>query len=119
MAEIKIETSAGTREGTRILRVSGPFTIESVDAFESVAEILNDPVIIIDLTEVPYMDSTALGAIVSLHRPSQSHQRQYAVVGASERLRTMFRIARVNDILVTYPPSMTRYRSCDLKPPGN
>lgn len=39
------------------------------------------------------MDSCALGAIMGLHRPSQSHQRQYAVVGASERLRTMFRVA--------------------------
>ena len=110
MAEVKIETITGTREGTRILRLTGPFTLEGVFAFQSIADSLNETVVIIDLTDVPYMDSCALGSIMGLHRPSQSHQRQYVVVGASERLRTMFRVAccarselaRVDDILVTY-----------------
>ena len=103
MAEVKIESIAGTHEGVHILRLSGPFTVEGVYAFESIAQSLNDPLVIIDLTDVPYMDSCALGAIMGIHRPSQSHQRQCAIVGASERLRTMFRIARVDDILVMYP----------------
>jgi anti-anti-sigma factor len=84
----------------RILRLSGPFTLEGVGAFQSVTEILNDPVVIIDLIEVPYMDSAALGAMLSLHRSSASHHRRYAIVASSERILTMFRVARVDDILL-------------------
>ena len=102
MAEVKIDSIAGNREGTRILRLSGPFTMQGVYAFESIAKSLNESLVIIDLTDVPYMDSCALGAIMGVHRPSQSHQRRYALVGACERLRTMFRVARVDDILLTF-----------------
>ena len=103
MAEVRIESLPGTQVSVRILRLSGPFTMEGVYAFESVASTVIEPLVIIDLTDVPYMDSCALGAIMGLYRPSESHQRQYVVVGASERLRTMFRITRVDDILVMYP----------------
>lgn len=102
MGEVKIESITGTRAGTRILRLSGPFTLEGVYAFQSIADRLNEPVIIIDLTEVPYMDSVALDSIMRLHRPSQLHRRRCAVVGASERLRTMFRVARIDDVLLTF-----------------
>jgi anti-anti-sigma factor len=119
MAEVKIETRAGTREGMRILRLSGPFTLEGVYAFQSAAEILNDPVIIIDLTEVPYMDSAARGALISLHRSSASHQRRFAIVGASERILTMFRVARVDDILLTFRTVEEAERKLGFKAAAN
>jgi len=89
------------------------------DAFESIAQSLNDPVVIIDLTDVPYMDSCALGAIMGLHRPSQSHQRHYVLVGASERLRTMFRLTHVDDILVTYSTVEEAQQKLDARAAGN
>ena len=102
MAVVQVQSVPGTNASTRILRLSGPFTIEGVDAFESVASTMTEPLVIIDLTGVPYMDSCALGALMGLHRPSESHQRQYAVVGPSERLRAIFCITRVDDILVQF-----------------
>ena len=102
MAVVKVESLPGTHASIRILRLSGPFTIEGVDAFESAATTATEPLVILDLTDVPYMDSCALGSLMGLHRPSESDRRQYAIVGASERVRAIFRIARVNDILATF-----------------
>ena len=98
-----MESTTGIRDGIRILRLSGPFTLQGLFDFQSLVRGLNNPVLIIDLTEVPYMDSAALGAIVSVHTTAQRNKRQYALVGASERLRTLFRVAGVDGILVTYP----------------
>ena len=103
MDEFKIESTSGVRDGIRILRLSGPFTLQGLFDFQSIARGLNDPVLIIDLTEVPYMDSASLGAIMSVHTTAQRNKRQYALVGASERLRTLFAVAGVDGILVTYP----------------
>ncbi len=103
MDELKIESTSGTREGTRILRLSGPFTLQCIFEFQSIIRGITDPVTIVDLTEVPYMDSAALGAIMGLHTSAQRHQRLYALVGMSERLRTLFHVSGVTDILVTYP----------------
>lgn len=102
MDELKIESTPGAREGTRIIRLSGPFTLQGLFDFQSLARTLNDPMTIIDLTEVPYMDSASLGAIMGIHTSSQRHNRQYALVGMSERLRTLFHVAGVDNILVTY-----------------
>jgi anti-anti-sigma factor len=100
--ELKIESTMGIRDGIRILRLSGPFTLQGVFDFQSIVRGLNDPVLIIDLTEVPYMDSASLGALMTVHTTSQTHQRHYALVGASERLRNLFKVGAVDDILVTY-----------------
>jgi anti-sigma B factor antagonist len=103
MDEFKIESTAGKRDGVRILRLSGAFTLQGLFDFQSIVRGLNDPVLIVDLTEVPYMDSASLGALMSVHTTAQRNKRQYALVGASERLRTLFRVAGVDGILVTYP----------------
>lgn len=103
MDDLTIEPSVGIREGIRILRLSGPFTLKGVFDFQAVVRGLNDPVLIIDLTNVPYMDSASLGAIMSVHTSVQRHNRHYALVGAVERLLTLFRVAGLEGILVTYP----------------
>ncbi len=38
-----------------------------------------------------------------LHASSLRQHHEYALVGASERLRTLFQVGGVDDILVTYP----------------
>jgi len=101
--DLKIESLAGSRDGVRLLRLTGPFTLPGIFEFQSLVRSLNDPVVIVDLTAVPYMDSAALGAVMFLHASSMRKQHQYALVGASERLRTLFKVGGVDEILVTFP----------------
>jgi anti-sigma B factor antagonist len=103
MDEFKIESVTGTRDDVRILRLSGPFTLQGLFEFQSLVRGLTDPILIIDLTAVPYMDSASLGAVMSLHTSTQRHHRKYGLVGASDRLRTLFNVAGVERILVTFP----------------
>ena len=102
MDELKIDSTLGTRDGVRILRLSGPFVLQGVFEFQSIARAGHDPVTIVDLTDVPFMDSAALGAVMGLHVSCQRQQRKYGLVGASERLRTLFDVAGVAAILVTF-----------------
>jgi anti-sigma B factor antagonist len=103
MDQLKIESLPGTLAGTRILRLIGPFTLQGVFEFQTIFRSGTDPVTLIDLTEVPYMDSTSLGAVVGVHTSSQRNRRLYALVGVSERLHTLFKVGGVDGILVTYP----------------
>ena len=97
---LKIESTPGTQEGVTILHLTGPFTLQSVFEFQSIVRSLTDPVIIVDLTDVPFMDSAGLGAIMFLHTTVQKNQRRYALVGASKRLHSLFQIVGVDQILV-------------------
>jgi anti-sigma B factor antagonist len=102
MSEFKIEAIPARQEGTRILRLTGPFTLQQVFEFQSVMRSGTDPVTIIDLTGVPYMDSASLGAIMGAHVLCHKYQRQYALVGVSERLRMLFEVGGVEKLLVIY-----------------
>ena len=102
MDELQIESTPGARAGVRILRLTGPFVLQGVFDFQSAVRSGNDPVTIIDLSGVPFMDSAALGAVMGLHVSCQRQERKYGLVGASERLRTLFEVAGVKKILVTY-----------------
>ncbi|HTS27557.1 MAG TPA: STAS domain-containing protein [Bryobacteraceae bacterium] len=103
MDQFKIESVPGIHEGIRILRLSGPFTLRTLFDFQAVVRSNEAPVTLIDVTDVPYMDSASLGAIMTVHTSSQRHKRQYALVGVSERLLTLFQVAGVDGILVTVP----------------
>ena len=103
MDELKIESRAGAYPGVRIIHLEGPFVLQDVFEFQSTVRRGNDPITIIDVTEVPFMDSAALGAVMALHTSCQRQQRKYALAGPSERLRTLFDVAGVSTLLVTYP----------------
>ena len=99
MDDLRIEPSAGSREGVRVLKLIGPFTLKNV--FEFQAAIREDPaqLTVVDLAAVPYMDSAALGSLLGLHVSCQRHGLQYALAGAADRLKTLFRVAGVEDLL--------------------
>ena len=103
MEQLTIETVADAPEGVRILRLVGPFTLPSIWEFQSLVRSGDEHTTILDFTEVPYMDSAALGSVMGLHVSCQRLNRKYALVGVGQRLRTLFTVSGVNPILITYP----------------
>jgi anti-anti-sigma factor len=104
MDQLTIDNTVGP-ESVRVLKLSGPFTLKDIWDFQAVARAATEPITIIDLTGVPYMDSAALGSIMGVHVSRERAQNKYAIVGANGRLETLFEVAGVTDILVRYPTS--------------
>jgi anti-anti-sigma factor len=102
MSEFSIEVRPGPQEGVRILHLIGPFRLQQVWEFQAVMRASEEPVTIIDLTDVPYMDSASLGALMGAHVLCQKNKRQYALVGVSERHRLLFEVGGVEKLLVIY-----------------
>jgi anti-anti-sigma factor len=102
MDPFKIESIPGPPEGTRILRLSGAFVLQQVWEFQGVIRTVTEPVTIIDLTEVSYMDSASLGALMTAHVTFTKGHRQYALVGVSDRIRMLFEVGGVDKLLIVY-----------------
>jgi anti-anti-sigma factor len=102
MADFTMTWSDGKLEGERILKLTGPFTLSTMFEFQDVMRSNRPPITIVDLTDVPYMDSAALGALMGLHVSCQHHSKLYALVGASDRLQTVFHVSGVSSILTLY-----------------
>ena len=103
MREFRIEKASGGTPEIQVLKLTGPFTIAGLFDFQAVARNEPAPATIVDLTDVPYMDSAALGSLLGLHVSCQKNGRRYALVGVSDRLKTLFKVAGVDGILVICP----------------
>ena len=101
MEELQI-TAADGQNGARILRLEGPLTLRTIFDFQATARQEGASPLIIDISAVPYMDSAGLGSILGLFASAQRKQIDFAVAGASDRIRTLFQITHVEDVLPAY-----------------
>jgi anti-anti-sigma factor len=106
-----IESREGKTPGTVIFRLAGPFTARNMFASLTPVDLRNmldlqsmpgskpPTVNIFDLTEVPYMDSTGLGQIVSHHVRCRNNGVQLIAVGVSPRVLELFKMTRVDTVI--------------------
>ena len=59
--------------------------------------------LILDSSEVPYIDSAALGALVSAYVSRQKLGRPLLLAGVSNRVLKMLKITNIESLFVTFP----------------
>ena len=98
---LKIEISDGAR-GARIIKLSGPFTLHTLADFQQLSRRDTARPIVLDITGVSYLDSAALGSILGMFASCQRTKRGFALTGLSERVRSLFKMTRVDGLLPTF-----------------
>ena len=108
-----IERKDGKAPGTVIFRLCGPFTardmygsltpidLQNLLDFQSTPSEELPALNILDLTEVPYMDSTGLGMIVKHYVRCQGKGVRMVAAGASERVLELFRLTKMDGVITT------------------
>jgi anti-anti-sigma factor len=106
-----IEQTEGNAPSTVIFRLSGPFTardmygsltplaLQNMLDFQWMPEEQQPTVNIIDLTDVPYMDSTGLGMIVTHYVRCQRKGITLTVAKLTPRVLELFRMTKVDSII--------------------
>jgi anti-sigma B factor antagonist len=98
-----VESSSGVRAGHAVLSCHGPFTIQTLFSFQNaVRQIESAQVLMIDLTDVPYMDSAGLGALVGAFVSGRKSNRSIALVGAGERITALIRMSNLEPFFPLY-----------------
>jgi len=94
----------GNVKGQSVLCFRGPLTVESVSLFQNaIRREEGFSTVILDLSDVPYIDSTALGALVAAYVSRQKAGRRVVLSGVSERVLRMLKITRVESLFLTFP----------------
>jgi anti-anti-sigma factor len=108
-----IERKEGKAPGTVIFKLCGPFTardmygsltpiaLQDMLDFQSAASEQLPVLNILDLTEVPYMDSTGLGMIVKHYVRCQGKGVRVIAAGASARVIELFKLTRMDGVITT------------------
>ena len=86
-----------------ILKLSGPLTISTIFGFQDQLRAMTPQVLIVDLSETPYMDSAGLGLIMNYFVSAQSHGRKMLLAGVNDRIKALFEMTKVSGVLSQFP----------------
>jgi anti-sigma B factor antagonist len=99
---LNIENLAGSREGIRILRLSGPLTLSNLFGFQSQVRADSSRALILDFAAVPLADSAGIGALVGAYVTRQKDGRSLALVGVNQRIHHALEVTRVENFFHFY-----------------
>jgi anti-sigma B factor antagonist len=92
---LRIDDQPGSQPGQRVLRLEGALVMTTMFAFQSMVRADSSRSLIIDFTNVIYVDSAGIGALVGAYVTRQHDGRSLALVGVSERIHNALKVTRV------------------------
>lgn len=99
---LHIEELPGSHEGIRILRLTGPLTLQNVFGFQSKVRADKSRALILDFTEVLLADSAGIGALVGAYVSRQTDGRSLGLVGVNKRIHNALEVTRVESFFHFY-----------------
>jgi|SRR5579875_1666820 len=102
-APLEVTAVPGERDGTTILRLAGPLTLRNLFGFQNEFRSLTPPILILDLSEVQYIDSAGLGLLMNGYVSAERAGRTFVLVGVTPRVYTLLELTRVHTVLKIHP----------------
>jgi anti-anti-sigma factor len=106
--KFSIDRRDGKMPGTVVFRLTGPFTARDMYGSLSPAALRNtfelveggepETLHVIDLTEVPYIDSAGLGMLVTHHVRCQARGVRLVLAGAGDRVVQLLEMTKVDKL---------------------
>ncbi|HUA57467.1 MAG TPA: STAS domain-containing protein [Verrucomicrobiae bacterium] len=97
MPELEILVAASPR-GARLVTLLGPVVMGGLFELQDAVR-RGDGDLIVDLSQVPYMDSAGLGALLGAFASCQRTSHKFALVAVSDRVMTLLKVSGVDKIL--------------------
>lgn len=86
-----------------VLSFRGPLTMENVSPFMNAVRRETAPTMILDLSGVPYLDSSGLGSLVSACTSCVKSGRRMALTGVNKRVLKVFEITKTDNVFLMFP----------------
>lgn len=74
------------------------------------------PVLLLDFTEVKYIDSSGLATLVEYYKNARGYSGRIAVAGLSNRVRSIFELVRLSEIFGIYPSVAAAQEALQTQP---
>lgn len=96
-----MEWMESAAEGVTIFRLKGEIDLQASPALRALLQAQSKkhvPVLLLDFSEVVYIDSSGLATLVEYYQQSRSHGGRIALAALSPRVRSIFDLVRLNEI---------------------
>jgi len=88
-----------------VLHLHGPVLLANFFPLQNLVRSDASYLLILDLSDVPYIDSAGIGCLVGAHVSREGSGRKLVIVGANERLLTSLKVTKVEQ-LFSFAPSL-------------
>ena len=99
----RIDRFESTGLGQVVLRLVGPLTVETSSYLNTVFCDESTNTLIVDLEQVPYVDSVGLGSLAGVYVSSQKAGKRVAFTGANRRVLQLFKISKLDSVFLSFP----------------
>jgi anti-sigma B factor antagonist len=93
-------------DGVVIFALSGAIDLHYVPTLRSLFQSkLKErcPALIVDLSEVDFVDSTGLSTLIEYHRDAGAHGGIFSLAGINPNLKAIFDVVQFNKVLAIFP----------------
>ena len=96
--------------GSTVIRLHGPLLLGNFFPLQTMVRADTSSLLIIDVADMPYIDSAGIGCLVGAHISRENSGRKLVLVGANERLLTSLKVTKVEQ-LFSFAPSVEQARA--------
>jgi anti-sigma B factor antagonist len=104
MAEpLVVERYTGDVAGQGVLCLKGPLTTENLFSFQNAIRRDNSATVMLDFTDVPYVDSAGLGSLVSAYISRHKAGQRMVLCGVNTRVLKLLEITKTDSLFLIFP----------------
>ncbi len=100
---LRIEKLSASTPGVRIIKLDGPLTLANSFDLQSQVRADSQNDLIIDMSGVPYVDSTGIGCLVNWYVSHQNAKRRLSLAGVVDRVQMAMKVTHVGTLFPTFP----------------
>jgi len=99
--KLELALTTETTAAETIIHCTGMVTLDTTNSLKAMVKPLltQDHTVVLDLTDLSYMDSSGLGAIVGLYVSAKAAKATLKLVNLNDRLKELFSITRLGEVM--------------------
>lgn len=101
--QLQLDARDGASDGQRVIALIGVLTISTLFAFQDFAHADTSNTLIVDMTDVPYIDSAGLGSLIAAYVSREREARRFVLAGVNDRVKMVMTVSGVDQLFQTYP----------------
>lgn len=105
------EARVENADGHEALRMRGDLTGLARDVMDAAYSKSAAPVVVLDFTDVGYINSTGIAVVVGVLARARADGRQVRAFGLDDHYRKIFQITRIADFMAIYDDEMAAVAS--------
>lgn len=93
--DLSVTMEDGPAAGQRVLRLAGPVVLETLFKFRDAINKEEAAHLVLDFTQVPFLDSAGLGSLISASVRYQDAGRQLTLVAMNDKCKALLKMTRL------------------------